>query len=82
MKSGQQLPQHNWGSHPSDKIVTMTGIGGKDRALRKQIERPQFDDFMQDKPLIDFGNLEAHPGTNGLLGTDVLIDGYIGEHES
>lgn len=59
----------------SDEIVTMMGIGGTETALRKRIDQLQFDDFVQTEPLIDFGNLEAHPGINGLLGADVLVNG-------
>ncbi len=58
-----------------DEIITMMGIGGAEHALRKRIESLQFDTYTQDEPWIDFGNLDAHPGINGLLGADVLVSG-------
>jgi hypothetical protein len=58
-----------------DVIVTMIGIGGKERALRKRIDRIQFGGFDLIDAYLDFGDLDAHPGINGLLGTDILVSG-------
>ena len=59
----------------SDEIVTMMGIGGPEIALRKQIDQLQFGSYKQDNPWLDFGLLDAHPGINGLLGADILVNG-------
>lgn len=59
----------------SDIIVPMVGIGGRDYALRKQIEGLTFGRYHIPNPFVDFGNLEAHPGINGLLGSDILVHG-------
>lgn len=58
-----------------DIIVPMTGIGGRDYALRKQIDCLKFGTFTIHKPCVDLGNLDAHPGVNGLLGFDILSVG-------
>ena len=58
-----------------DLIVIMLGIGGKEHAIRKQIDILQFVSYVVETPLIDFGNLEVHAGINGLLGADILIGG-------
>ena len=42
---------------------------------RKQIDSLQFDSYRIERPHVDFGNLEAHPGVNGLLGSDILVPG-------
>lgn len=53
------------------------GIGGTGTALRKQIDQIQFDTYTQEKPWLDFGLLNAHPGINGLLGADILVNGQF-----
>jgi len=58
-----------------DIIVTMAGIGGNDYAVRKKIDSLTFSSHTIKNPSIDFGNLDAHPGINGLLGADVLVQG-------
>lgn len=58
-----------------DIIVPMLGIGGRDYALRKQIDGLKFGQYHIQNPFVDFGNLEAHPGIDGLLGSDILVPG-------
>jgi len=60
-----------------DIIVPMAGIGGRDYALRKQINGLQFGSYCVRSPYIDFGNMDEHPGINGLLGFDILSDGQF-----
>jgi len=59
----------------NDIIVPMLGIGGRDYALRKQIDGLTFGQYHIQNPFVDFGNLEAHPGIDGLLGSDILVPG-------
>jgi len=49
-----------------DIIVTMAGIGGNDYAVRKQIDSLTFASHTIHLPYLDFGNLDSHPGINGL----------------
>ena len=58
-----------------DIIVTMAGIGGNDYAVRKTIDGLIFGSYTMVHPSLDFGNLGAHPGINGLLGLDILLHG-------
>lgn len=58
-----------------DIIVPMVGIGGIDYSVRKQIDSLVFGSYHLKRPTIDFGNLGAHPGVNGLLGSDILVQG-------
>ena len=58
-----------------DIIVTMAGLGGNDYAVRKKIEHLDFAGCTISQPYLDFGNLDAHPGVNGLLGADILTAG-------
>lgn len=58
-----------------DIIVTMAGIGGNDYAVRKTIDSLTFASHTIANPPLDFGNLVAHPGINGLLGVDILLQG-------
>jgi hypothetical protein len=58
-----------------DEIITMAGIGGTEYAVRKMIDRLQFDTVVVERALIDFGNLDGHPRVNGLLGLDILLPG-------
>lgn len=60
-----------------DIIVPMAGIGGRDYALRKQIDGLQFGSYCVERPCVDFGNMDQHPGVNGLLGFDILSDGQF-----
>lgn len=65
----------NLATDDDDIIVTMTGISGNDYAVRKQIESITFGMQSFEGPYLDFGNLDAHPGINGLLGADILVRG-------
>jgi len=58
-----------------DIIVTMAGIGGNDYAVRKTIDGLTFASYTIANPSLDFGNLVAHPGINGLLGMNILLQG-------
>ena len=58
-----------------DIIVTMAGIGGNDYAVRKTIDNLTFASYTIANPSLDFGNLVVHPGINGLLGMDILLQG-------
>lgn len=60
-----------------DIIVPMAGIGGRDYALRKQIDGLQFGSYYVERPYVDFGNLDEHLGVNGLLGFDILSNGQF-----
>src|SRR6056297_1462134 len=62
-------------SDDDDIIVPMAGIGGRDYALRKRIDGLQFSSYCVQSPYLDFGNMDEHPGVNGLLGFDILSDG-------
>lgn len=44
-------------------------------ALRKQIDGLKFGQYHIQNPFVDFGNLDAHPGINVLLGSDILVPG-------
>ena len=58
-----------------DIFVTMSGIGGEEAALRKRIDYIQFDTYVIENGYMDFAYLSAHPGVNGLLGSDILLSG-------
>lgn len=58
-----------------DEFVFMAGIGGRESALRKRIDHLQFDSYHMENTHLDFAYLDAHPGINGLLGSDILMGG-------
>lgn len=62
-------------SKDEDEFVFMSGIGGRDSALRKRIDSIQFDSYHAANAYLDFAYLDAHPGINGLLGADILVSG-------
>jgi len=62
-------------SNREDEFVFMAGIGGRESALRKRIDHLQFDSYHMEHPHLDFAYLDAHPGINGLLGSDILVSG-------
>jgi len=56
-----------------DQIVTAFGIGGRDIANRKRIERVDFGTFSARDFHVDFGRLDL--GINGLIGLGLLMAG-------
>ncbi|KPV42552.1 retropepsin-like aspartic protease [Alicyclobacillus ferrooxydans] len=62
-------------SRNEDEFVFMSGIGGRESALRKRIDHIQFDSYHMENAHLDFAYLDAHPGINGLLGSDILVSG-------
>ncbi|MDQ0191591.1 retropepsin-like domain-containing protein [Alicyclobacillus cycloheptanicus] len=60
---------------PSDKLVTLGGIGGDAVSVRRKIDLVQLDDFSARDFFIDFASMAMHPGINGLLGMDILTAG-------
>lgn len=61
------------GPEEGDVIVTAYGIGGRDLANRKKIDRVRFDDFVAEGFYVDFGRLDAD--IDGLIGLDLLVQG-------
>jgi hypothetical protein len=60
-----------------DVIVRMAGLGGFDYAVRKTVDTLTSAGYTLRKPSVDFGNLVAHPGIDGLLGMDILLQGQF-----
>lgn len=58
-----------------DRIRFMTGIGGREAAVRRRIDQIKFDSFLIRDHHIDFGRIGEYPGINGLIGLDVLLPG-------
>lgn len=56
----------------NDRIVTYFGIGGKEHAFRKEIDKVQIDDFIVEKVEVDFNDF-GYDDINGLLGLDLLM---------
>ncbi|KRW91073.1 hypothetical protein SD51_10850 [Alicyclobacillus tengchongensis] len=56
-----------------DQIVTAFGIGGRDIAIRKRIDRVDFGTFRASDFQVDFGRLDY--GISGLIGLDLLMAG-------
>lgn len=65
------------GAEGDDIFVFLSGIGGEEPALRKRIDRMEFDTYVIEGGHMDFAYLEAHPGINGLLGADILLQGQF-----
>lgn len=59
-----------------DRIVTYFGIGGKEHAFRKQVDRIQISDFIIENVELDFNNF-GYDDINGLLGLDLLMKARI-----
>lgn len=59
----------------TDDFVFMSGIGGREAALRKTIDEIHFDTFHDTRYPVDLGFFDEHPDTNGLLGADILTQG-------
>jgi hypothetical protein len=62
-------------SRNEDEFVFMSGIGGRESVLRKRIDHIQFDSYHMESAHLDFAYLDAHPGIDGLLGSDILVSG-------
>ncbi|QQE78901.1 retropepsin-like aspartic protease [Alicyclobacillus sp. SO9] len=62
-------------SKNEDEFVFMSGIGGRESALRKRMDHIQFDSYHMLNAHLDFAYLDEHPGINGLLGSDILLSG-------
>lgn len=56
----------------NDTIVTYYGIGGKEHAFRKRIDKVQMDEFVIENVEIDFNDF-GYKDINGLLGLDLLM---------
>jgi hypothetical protein len=65
------------GAEGEDIFVFLSGIGGEEPALRKRIDCMEFDTYTIEGGHMDFAYLEAHPGINGLLGADILLQGQF-----
>ncbi|MDC3413883.1 retropepsin-like aspartic protease [Terrihalobacillus insolitus] len=55
-----------------DKIVTYFGVGGKEHAFRKQVDKIQINDFVVEQIKVDFNDF-GYDDINGLLGLDLLL---------
>ena len=60
---------------PEDECVFMRGIGGRELSLRKRVNAIRCDTYHAADVLLDFGQLAAHEGINGLIGLDILESG-------
>jgi predicted aspartyl protease len=56
----------------NDRIVTYFGVGGKEHAFRKEVDKVQIDDFIVEKVEVDFNDF-GYDDINGLLGLDLLM---------
>lgn len=63
------------GAENGDEFVFLSGIGGKEPALRKRIDVVQFGGYTVEQAYMDFGDLGEHQDINGLLGSDILVNG-------
>lgn len=63
------------GAELGDEFVFLTGLGGKEPALRKSVDLIEFGTYSIEGAHIDFAYLDAHPGISGLLGADILMSG-------
>ncbi|HLR51284.1 MAG TPA: retropepsin-like aspartic protease [Candidatus Avamphibacillus sp.] len=54
-----------------DAIVTYYGIGGKEHAFRKEVDRIQINDYSFKNIQVDFNDF-GYDDINGLLGLDLL----------
>jgi hypothetical protein len=60
-----------------DEIVTSYGIGGKENAFVKNIEKVQVGEFYIEECSLDFTSFQ-YEDINGLLGLDILLEaGFI-----
>jgi predicted aspartyl protease len=55
-----------------DRIVTYFGVGGKEHAFRKQVDKIQIYDFVAEQIEVDFNDF-GYEDINGLLGLDLLM---------
>ena len=60
---------------PGDQIRFMTGIGGREAAIRRRVDQVHVDTFVIKDFHMDFGHIGEHNGINGLIGLDLLIPG-------
>jgi len=60
---------------PGDQIRFMTGIGGREAAIRRRVDQVQVDTFVIKDFQLDFGRIGEYNGINGLIGLDLLIPG-------
>lgn len=60
-----------------DEVVTSYGIGGKEHAFVKTIDRVKLGEFVLDNCSLDFTSFQ-YDDINGLIGLDLLIEaGFI-----
>ena len=57
-----------------DDIVMSYGIGGKEPAFIKQIDKIMLGDYVQENVSLDFSRID-YDDINGLLGLDLLMEG-------
>ncbi|MDC3418423.1 retropepsin-like aspartic protease [Aquibacillus salsiterrae] len=55
-----------------DRIVTYFGVGGKEHAFRKKVDKIQISDFVVKHIEVDFNDF-GYDDINGLLGLDLLM---------
>lgn len=60
---------------PEDQIRFMTGIGGREAAVRRRIDEVEFHSFRAAYFPIDFGRIGEDTRIDGLIGLDILIPG-------
>ncbi|MFB5269569.1 retropepsin-like aspartic protease [Paenibacillus enshidis] len=60
---------------PEDQIRFMTGIGGREAAVRRRIHEVEFHSFQGVHFPIDFGRIGDDNRIDGLIGLDILIPG-------
>lgn len=60
---------------PEDRIRFMTGIGGREAAIRRRVDQVQVDTFVIKDFHMDFGRIGEDNGINGLIDLDLLIPG-------
>lgn len=61
-------------AHPTDKFITMYGIGGEHYAYRKEIDSISICGSRLENKHIDFGLIDEDGSINGLIGLDVLME--------
>jgi len=61
-------------AQPTDKFITMYGIGGEHYAYRKRIDGISICGYKLENLEIDFGIIDEEGSINGLLGLDVLLN--------
>lgn len=61
-------------AEPTDKFITMYGIGGEHYAYRKKVDSISICGYKLEKLEIDFGLIDDNGSINGLVGLDVLLE--------